>query len=38
MRQRNHIVTLREEEVPKEGRVVVKVLFPEEEEEVEEEK
>jgi hypothetical protein len=38
VRQRNHIVTLREEEVPEEGRVVVETLFPEEEEEVEEEK
>jgi hypothetical protein len=38
MRWRNHIVTLREEEVPEEGRVVVEVLFPEEEEEAEEEK
>jgi hypothetical protein len=34
--QRNHIVTLREEEVPEEGRVVVETLFLEEEEEVEE--
>jgi hypothetical protein len=38
MRQRNHIVTLREEEVPKEDRVVVEVIFPKEEEEAEEEK
>jgi hypothetical protein len=38
MRRRNHIVTLREEEVPEEGRVVAEVLFLEEEEEVEEDK
>jgi hypothetical protein len=38
MRQRSHIVTLREEEVPEKGRVVVEALFPEEEEEAEEEK
>jgi hypothetical protein len=36
--KRSHIVTLREEEVPKDDRVVVETLFPEEEEEVEEEK
>jgi hypothetical protein len=35
VRQKNHIVTLREEEVPDEGRVVVEFLFLEEEEEVE---
>jgi hypothetical protein len=34
-RQINHIVTLREEEVPEEGRVVVETLFPEEEAEEE---
>jgi hypothetical protein len=38
VRQRNHIITLREDEFPKEGRVVAETLFPEEEEEVEEEK
>jgi hypothetical protein len=32
----NHIVTLREEEVPEEGRVVVETLCLEEGEEVEE--
>jgi hypothetical protein len=37
MRQRNHIVTLREEEVHEEGRVVEKVIFPEDKEEAEEE-
>ena len=36
VRHRNHIVTLREEEVPEEYRVVVETLFLEEEEEVEE--
>jgi hypothetical protein len=36
VRQRNHIVTLREEKVPEEDRVVVETLFLEEEEEVEE--
>jgi hypothetical protein len=38
MKWRKHIVTLREEEVPEEGRVVVQTLFPKEEEEAEEEK
>jgi hypothetical protein len=38
MRWRNHIVTLREEEVPKEDRVVKEVLFPGVEEKAEEEK
>jgi hypothetical protein len=31
---RNHIVTLREEEVPEEDKVVVETLFLEEEEDV----
>jgi hypothetical protein len=35
---RSHIVTLREEEVPEEGRVVVEVIFPQEEEEAKEDK
>jgi len=38
MRRRNHIVTLKEEEVPKEGRVVVETHFLKEEEEAKEEK
>ena len=38
MRWRSHIITLREEEVPEEGRVVVEALFLEEEEEAEEDK
>jgi len=38
MRQRNHIITLKEEEFPEEGRVVVEVIFPEEVEEVKEDK
>jgi hypothetical protein len=38
MRQRSHIVTLRKEEVLIEDRVMVEVLFPEVEEEAEEEK
>ena len=38
LRQRNHIVTLREEEFPEEGRVVVETLFLEEEEEAKEER
>jgi hypothetical protein len=38
VRWKNHMVTLREEEVPKEGRVVVETLFLEEEEGEEEEK
>jgi hypothetical protein len=38
MRQRNHIVTLREEEVLTEGRVGVEVIFPKVEEEAEEDK
>jgi hypothetical protein len=38
VRLRNHVVTLREEEVPEEARVVVETLFLEEEEEVEEDK
>jgi hypothetical protein len=38
MRQRDHIVTLREEEFLMEGRVGLEVLFPKVEEEVEEEK
>jgi hypothetical protein len=38
MRKINHIVTMREKEVPEEDRVVVETLFPEEEEEAEEEK
>jgi hypothetical protein len=37
-RQRNHIVTLREDEVLKDDKVVVDTLFLEEEEEVEEAK
>jgi hypothetical protein len=36
VRWRNHIVTLRGEEVLEEGKVVVETLFLEEEEEVEE--
>jgi hypothetical protein len=38
VRQRNHIFTLKEEEVPKEDKAVVETLSLEEEEEVEEEK
>ena len=36
MKLRNHIVTLKEEEVPEEDRLVGEILFLEEEEEVEE--
>jgi hypothetical protein len=36
VRWRNHVVTLKEEEVPEEDRVLVETLFLEEEEEVEE--
>jgi hypothetical protein len=38
MNWRNHIVTLREDEVPEEGKVVLKFLFPEVEEEAEKDK
>jgi hypothetical protein len=38
VRQRNHIVTLREEEVPNEDRVVVETLFLEKEEDIQEER
>jgi hypothetical protein len=38
MRHINHIVILREREFPEEGRVVVEIIFPEEEEATEEEK
>jgi hypothetical protein len=38
VRLRNHIVTLREEEVPEGDKGVVEIIFLEEEEEVEEEK
>jgi tRNA G37 N-methylase Trm5 len=36
MRLRNHIVTLKEEEVPEEYHLVGEIIFLEEEEEVEE--
>jgi hypothetical protein len=38
VRLRNHIVTLKEEEVPEGDRLVVETLFLEEDEEVEEDK
>jgi hypothetical protein len=38
VRLRNHIVTLKEEEVPEGDRVVAETLFLEEEEQVEEER
>jgi hypothetical protein len=38
VRQRNHIVTLKEEEFPEEDKVVVENIFLEEDEEAEEER